>query len=263
MSRIFKAQQTSVAQDVFQLQVERLRSATAEPRALNHEEIDEARVIALQEAGHIRSQAESDAMQIVRAAQEEAEQLLEAERMRVQSIIHAEAEEAKRVGYEEGYMQAQQAVEQAYAARIEAVEHLYLTAVEERKNYLAESEPMIIGLACAIAKKIMQYESGVPADWILNVVRSALEEINDAGKIEVRVNPDDFELVQANREGLRKEVPGQTDLLVIPDRGVEKGGCVLHTSFGNIDARIDTQLEEVRKALQEVAVSLDHDPTSR
>jgi flagellar assembly protein FliH len=230
---------------------------------LNPEEHEEARAIALREANSIRTQAQADAAQIIRGAQTEAGQLLEAERMRVHSIIHSEAEEAKRLGYEEGYLQSQHAVEQEYAARLEAVEQLYLTAVEERKRYLADAEPMIVDLACAIARKIMQRETHIQPDWILNVVRAALEEVNDAGKIEVRVHPEDFDLIQANREGLRKEVPGQTELLVIPDRGVEAGGCVLHTSFGNIDARIDTQLEEVKKALQEVVVSLDHDPTNR
>ncbi|MGZ4030863.1 MAG: FliH/SctL family protein, partial [Tumebacillaceae bacterium] len=100
-------------------------------------------------------------------------------------------------------------------------------------------------------------ESATDRSWVLDVVREALEEINDVGKIEVRVHPEDFELVNQNREGLRKEVPGQSEVLVLPDRGVQAGGCVVHTAFGNIDARIDTQLDEVRKALLEVAASIE------
>ena len=182
---------------------------------------------------------------------------MDAERERVQAILLAEVQEAKELGYREGYEAACQAAEDQYSGKLDEIEFLYRKAVDDRKQYLADSEPLIVDLACVVAKKIMNREVTIDRDWVLDVVRAALEEIHDAGQIEVRVHPDDFERVQANRNGLRKEVPGQTELLVLPDRVVEPGGCVVHTAFGNIDARIDTQLEEVRKALQEVAASLD------
>ncbi|WP_347338380.1 FliH/SctL family protein [Tumebacillus amylolyticus] len=250
---MLKAHQAQLTQGAYFVHVQPIR----EPEAPFDPEIDQIKQAALQEAENIRAAARLEAENILLAAEQQAAQLLEAERARVQAFLQSEVEEAKRVGYNEGYGVAQETVNAEYADAFSNVQHLYALAEVDRRQFIADSEPMIVDLACHIARKIMHRESETDRSWVLDVVRAALEEINDSGKIEVRVHPDDFELIRDNRDFLRKEVPGQTDLLVIPDRGVATGGCVLHTSFGNIDARIDTQLEEVRKALQDVAANLE------
>ncbi|PWK12713.1 FliH/SctL family protein [Tumebacillus permanentifrigoris] len=253
MSKVLKASQAQVTQGAYFVHVQPIREAhqSVDP------ELDELKFEALQEAQGIREAARRDAEQIILAAEQQAQGLLEAERTRVEMILHNEIEAAKRVGYNEGYTVAQETVAQEYANAFAQVQTLYQLAEEDRRHYLDASEPMIVNLACSIADKIMRRESETDRSWVLEVVRAALEEIHDSGKVEVRVHPDDFEFVRDNRDVLRKVVPGQTDLVIIPDRAVAAGGCVLHTAFGNIDARIDTQLEEVRKALQDVAANLE------
>ena len=255
MSKVLKAHHTSLTQQSYYVQVEPIRQQ--QPASADDPQMDEARAKAMDECAAMIARARAEADEIVRQAEQAAQQMLDAERERVQAILQGEAQEAKEQGYREGYEQGTQAAEEQYAGKLDEAEFLYRKAVDDRRQYLFDSEPLIVDMACAVAKKIMNREVTIDREWVLDVVRAALEEIHDAGKIEVRVHPDDFELVQANRNGLRKEVPGQTELLVLPDRVVEPGGCVVQTAYGNIDARIDTQLEEVRKALQEVAASLD------
>ncbi|WP_238546101.1 FliH/SctL family protein [Tumebacillus flagellatus] len=250
---MLKAHQAQLTQGSYFVHVQPIR----EPEAMLDPEIDQIKRSALQEAENIRAEARREAESIRLAAEQQAAGLLEAERARVEAVLHAEVETAKRNGFNEGYGEAQETVSREYAGAFAEVQHLYQLAETDRRQFLADSEPLIVDLACQIASKIMHRESEIDRSWVLDVVRAALEEINDSGKIEVRVHPDDFERVRDNREFLRKEVPGQTELIVIPDRGVTAGGCVLHTSFGNVDARIDTQLEEVRKALQDVAANLE------
>jgi len=251
LSKVLKAYHASLTQQAYQVPVAPIRSQADPVIDLEAEQLKSAAQL---EAERIRGEAYMEAAQLIQNAREDAQGIMEAERSRVHAILESEVAAAKQQGYAEGYAEAREVVEAEYAERFAEVERLYLQAVEERKRYLAEAEPMIVDMACAVARKITHRDLA-ERDWVVDVVRTALEHIHDAGKIEVRVHPDDFELVHASREGLRKEVPGQTELLVIPDRGVAPGGCVVHTAFGNIDARIDTQLEEVRKALQEVAAS--------
>jgi flagellar assembly protein FliH len=254
LSKLFKAGQTSLTQEAYQIQVTRFVKDAPVPPA--DPEREAARLAALREAEAIRQKARDEAALIISAAEQEAKELLAAERVRVEAILQEEIETAKAQGYEEGRMLAEQQVRAEWEARFDQVEQLHYAALEERRRYLAESEPLIVELACSVARKIIRQELSVSSEWVVQVVRAALEEIHDAGKIEVRVHPQDYEIVQARREGLRKEVPGQSELLILPDRGVEPGGCVVHTAFGNVDARLDTQLEEVKKALQEVAAGL-------
>lgn len=253
MSKVLKAHQAHWNQGAYFVDVQPIREAEGQQDLV----IDEIKQKAYQEAERIRAIARQEADDLLGTARQEAEGLLESERSRVEAILQAEVNDAKRNGYEAGYQAAQEAVSQEYASAFAEVQHLYQLAEVDRRQYLMDSEPMIVDLACSIARKIMHHESELDRSWVLEVVRAALDEIHDSGKIEVRVHPDDFELIRDNREFLRKEVPGQMDLVVIPDRGVAAGGCVLHTSFGNVDARIDTQLEEVRKALQDVAANLE------
>jgi flagellar assembly protein FliH len=251
---LFKAAQTSLTQQAYHVQVTKYVSGS--PGVEIDPEWEAARVAAWDEAERIRAEAREQAARLIADSEGQASNFLATERERIQSLLEAEVEAAKRSGYEQGALEARMMVEQEWNDRFAQVESLYAAAVEDRRRYLAESEPLIVDLACAIARKIMHKEATSDSEWVVNVVQAALEEIHDVGKIEVRVNPDDYEQVQARREGLRKDMPGQTDILIIPDRGVMAGGCVVQSAFGNIDARIDTQLEEVRKALRQVAAGL-------
>lgn len=256
MSKLLKAQHTSLRPEFYtvpvtEIQVAKHTELVPDPHweAMKNE--------AYAQAEAIREQARLEAASLLQEAQATADAMLDNERVRVQTILEAEVAEAKQNGYEESAERARRDIEALYADRFAQIELVYQSAIDDRRTYLAEAEPMVVDLACEVARKIMLRETSVDRSWVLEVVRKALEEVNDVGKIEVRVHPEDFELVNQNREGLRKEVPGQSEVLVLPDRGVHAGGCVVHTAFGNIDARIDTQLEEVRKALQEVAASLE------
>lgn len=60
--------------------------------------------------------------------------------------------------------------------------------------------------------------------------------------------------VQDARDELMLAVDSQAELQIIPDPNVRDRGCVIRSSFGSIDARIDTQLEEIKKSLQQVAI---------
>jgi flagellar assembly protein FliH len=256
LSRLLKAQQTSLAQESYHLRVQPVM--VPRPAASKEEsELESVRLAALQEAEEVLAKAKEEARRILAQAEAEASELLERERQNVQLMLQAEVEEAKSIGYQDGFAQGAKQAEAEYAAKLQEAEELYASAVEERRLYLSEAEPMIVDLAIEVAKKIMHRETSVDRSYVVDVVRAALEEMHDGGKVEVRVHPDDHEVVQQSRERLRKEVPGTTELIIIKDTSVEAGGCVVCTAFGNIDARIDTQLEEVRKALQEVAATLE------
>ncbi|HEU4964242.1 MAG TPA: FliH/SctL family protein [Bacilli bacterium] len=254
---MFKANQTPLNQQAFSIRVAPIAQPPREGEDMVDPALEAMRRQAEEDAAAILARAREEADRLIQQAEQQAQGMLEAERGRVQTQLQQELEAAKQQGYREGREQSQQDVETEWASRFQTIEQLYLSALEERRAYLNQSESLIVELACAAAEKIMRESNRLGHEWVLHVVKAALEEIHDAGKIEVRVHPDDYELVRSRQEGLRKEVPGQTELLVIPDRGVGAGGCVLHTDFGNIDARIDTQLEEVKKALQEAAASLE------
>jgi flagellar assembly protein FliH len=46
---------------------------------------------------------------------------------------------------------------------------------------------------------------------------------------------------------------GQAELSIIPDYSVQDEGCVIRTPLGSVDAKIDTQLKEIKQVLLEIA----------
>lgn len=43
----------------------------------------------------------------------------------------------------------------------------------------------------------------------------------------------------------------------MPDSTVKDRGCVIRSSFGSVDARIDTQLAEIKKELVRIALDVE------
>ncbi|MNI54060.1 flagellar assembly protein H [compost metagenome] len=44
-------------------------------------------------------------------------------------------------------------------------------------------------------------------------------------------------------------IDSQAELQILPDPTVQDKGCVIRSSYGSVDARIDTQLVEIKKEL--------------
>jgi flagellar assembly protein FliH len=73
--------------------------------------------------------------------------------------------------------------------------------------------------------------------------------VEDPEKVQIRLNPADIERL--------RDTPTQEILGMHPDRiqleadnTIEAGGCVVHTEYGDIDARIAKQFEAIEEAFR-------------
>jgi flagellar assembly protein FliH len=80
------------------------------------------------------------------------------------------------------------------------------------------------------------------------MARAAIARIVDREQITVRVNPADIEQMREHRDELLALGDVKT-MRVIEDQRVDRGGVILETDSGSVDAKISTQLTEVRKIL--------------
>jgi flagellar assembly protein FliH len=81
----------------------------------------------------------------------------------------------------------------------------------------------------------------VEPERVVDVVRGALRGLLESDRVVVCVHPDDIELVRAAGLGS----PDQ-HLEVHGERRVARGGALVRTSVGEVDARIDRKLDAVR-----------------
>ena len=129
-----------------------------------------------------------------------------------------------------------------------------------REAYLAkdqiiqEAEPFLVELACGIAEKVIDKQLTIEPDHIIELIRQSLSRKREQGFITLCVAPDQFAFVQAAREELSLSIDSQAELQILPDSTVKDKGCVIRSSFGSVDARIDTQLAEIKKELVRIAL---------
>jgi flagellar assembly protein FliH len=111
-----------------------------------------------------------------------------------------------------------------------------------------EAESALIDLTLETAQKIV---AGLPIDVALveHTVREALLQAQDTAEIHVQVHPEDLALLRQHQSPILNGLPESGPLRFVPATDVGRGGCVIQTRFGLIDARRETKIEQLRQSL--------------
>ena len=96
-----------------------------------------------------------------------------------------------------------------------------------------------------VADSVGDREVTIDREIAFTLVKVSLGKLHDRAVAEVHLSPEDFTYVQAHREKL--DFRGSLDL--VEDRSISVGGCLIHTESGDIDARIESQFEEIAHGL--------------
>jgi flagellar assembly protein FliH len=105
-----------------------------------------------------------------------------------------------------------------------------------------------VRLAMTIAERIVHEQISVDPNVVLDNVRQALTRLVGREVVTLRVNPADLDTIRAHRDS----IAGANDvehLRVVEDQRVDRGGVVVETDAGTIDAKVSTQIREARRTL--------------
>ena len=95
-----------------------------------------------------------------------------------------------------------------------------------------------------IARRVIHREVQVDRSSVVGIVRACIDRINGAEIHRLRVNPADADMVSRYFQQ-----SDDTDIEIVPDQSVAPGGAILHTSHGQLDARLESQLQEIEYGL--------------
>lgn len=173
-------------------------------------------------------------------AEEEARKILLATRRQSDNLVAAavaEAVEIRRSAYQTGHEEAV----------LELLENV-LAAKEKRASALHEIEQDVLKLSLKIAEKIIGREIEKDETVRGEIILTALRQARQQEMMTVRVNAADLPLVEKMREKI--DAFGRARHLdFVADQAVKKGGCLIESASGTIDARLETQLRVFEKAL--------------
>ena len=201
------------------------------------------------EAQTIKAQAETEAQKIIADAREQASQ--------IQAKSEIEKDEIKRNSYEEGLKEGKK---DGYDSGKEEVNrlidrsHKILEAVlNRREQILNETEEQIIQLVLLMTRKVVKVMSENQKSVVMANVLSALKKVKARGDVTIRVNLEDVKLTTEHIKDFIEQVESVSGITVVEDSSVEKGGCIVETDFGAIDARISSQLSELESKILEIS----------
>lgn len=131
---------------------------------------------------------------------------------------------------------------------IESVTKLIKDLKILKDEFFENSEKEIIDLVFLIAKKVIHREVDIDREIIVSVLRDIIKDVRDKESIKIRLNPKDLHyIIEANPGFLSKFCDIKNTL--IEDEEIGRGGAVIETHSGEIDARLDRQLNKIRETL--------------
>jgi flagellar biosynthesis/type III secretory pathway protein FliH len=156
-------------------------------------------------------------------------------------------ESARAEGFAAGHAEAMVSVEPALAAAAEAVVALREAQIEAAERL----ERQAVELGLALAEKVLAGTLSVEPERVVESVRGALRGLVERERVTVLVNPEDLGLVREAIDSLRASLGGIEHCVVEAERRVARGGCVVRTPEGDVDASIDTKLSRAREVIEQ------------
>lgn len=200
-------------------------------------------------AAIIKADAENDAAAIIEKAKAEAAQIIadaQEQRARLEGDARKEGfDQGLSEGYEKGVAEVERLVERMHKI-LEAV-------MQRREEILQETESQIVELVILISRKVIKIISESQKNVIMANTLAALKKVKARGNVTLRVNLEDLKLTSSHIDEFIQHVENIEGISVLEDSAVEKGGCIVETDFGAIDARISSQLTELENKILEVS----------
>jgi flagellar assembly protein FliH len=162
----------------------------------------------------------------------------------------ADADALRAAAREEGLREGR---EEALAALAPALEALNQAAEAVQADQFARADRLeahAVDLALFLAEKVLGGAIAVQPELVVESVRGALRGIVERERVTVLVHPDDLEMVRDAMDDVRASLGGIEHCEVQAERRVSRGGAVVRTPEGDVDARVETKLQRAREVVE-------------
>jgi flagellar biosynthesis/type III secretory pathway protein FliH len=188
--------------------------------------------------------AEAHAKALLQDAFKRASHLLAEAGERGDKLVETVQAEARSAGHAEGAA----AADREMSDMMVTMRNLVDMARVERHKLMESAEPELVRLAVGIAERVLHQQIALDRGVVVEMARVAIARLVEKESVTVRVNPGDLERMREHRDELLSN--GEIkNFRVIEDQRVDRGGVVVETDGGTIDARISTQVNEAKRVL--------------
>jgi flagellar assembly protein FliH len=181
-------------------------------------------------------------------------------------VVLESAEDALRAKEQAGYLRGQKEAEDRAARQIEALrtefEASHRTAVIRALEDLNKTVHLQMGetfkslekhVVMLAAEAAIKLTSGIPisADMVEAYVGEAMNLVEQDTEVTIILNPEDLALLEQHQSSLLNRAGAYPVIKLRADQKISRGGCLVETKFGELDARRETKIELLKKAVNE------------
>ncbi len=199
----------------------------------------------------------ADAEQTLAQARRDAAETLEDAHIQAEALREAAWQEGFHSGKEAGTHAVELALRREHDAQMlawRAETDALVAAIGEARQALWDAqEAEMLVFVMDIARQVVKTEVTQNPQVVADVLHNALRRVTDKDQVRIRVSLPDAPGVRAMRDDLLNLLDGAKNLEIVDDRRISPGGCVVETHAGTIDARMETQLDEVEHALAQAS----------
>jgi flagellar assembly protein FliH len=149
-------------------------------------------------------------------------------------------------GLSDGYHKSREFQKNEALQTIQALTSIVTEMSDLKKNILEDAEEQIVQLSLAIAQKVLHLEVTTNRKVVQDVLKAAIKNIVDRENMKIRVNPQDFQYMMEIKSDFLQNFDGIKNIVFEEDVSIQRGGAVIETLFGEVDARLDQQFNEIK-----------------
>jgi flagellar assembly protein FliH len=157
--------------------------------------------------------------------------------------------DAHQKGLSEGIREGRELQRKESLQSIQALGALIQDLSGLKKNMLEAAEEQILQLTLAIAEKVIHMETTTNRDVIQSVLRAAMKSIVDRENMKIRVHPQDFQYMMEIKSDFLKNFDSIKNIVFEEDASITRGGAIVETMFGEVDARVDQQYNAIKSVM--------------
>lgn len=184
-------------------------------------------------------------------ADEHVQQALSEQLEQARAEWEQEAEQKTAEAMELGRQQGRQEAESTIEIRSAELASVISSLAQAREKLLDDAEQAVLDMTMAIARRFVEQSALLGDELIRKTIKDAVKMVTEKDKVVIRVNPDDLDEVRGHQDDIIFIGDGIGRLEIRGDKKVDRGGCVVETEAGNIDARIASRFDQLDKAIRQ------------
>jgi flagellar assembly protein FliH len=158
------------------------------------------------------------------------------------------AQEALAEGRREAEESNRQLLEKQLEGELSKLRNIMRELASSGAKLRRNAEEELVRLSIAVARRILHRELTVDPDALTGLVKAAFERMDQREIHEVRTDPTSVNTVRKIAEGLDLA----RAVKIVSDSSLRPGSLLIETTRGQLDASIETQLNEIQRGFVDI-----------